>query len=294
VTVDWRVIVSAAIGLSISAGIVLAIEECWRMRRSGTLTRPALREMMLSLGALPPNLVISVLMTGCWTLIYARATSRIPWHLPMNAWTLMSAFVAADCCYYWEHRCAHRSRLLWKLYHAVHHGSSAFTVATAYRVSFINQFVAPIFYVPCLLAGFDPLLIVALQLLNIHYQAWVHTELIGRLGMLDRIFNTPANHRMHHDAALRPHGANFAGILSVWDRLFGTYVPPGPVHAYGIAGMRAPHDLLEMYAAPFRARDGVVFEASSQTPALDPRTLTRTRAGSPASSIPASRASQAR
>jgi sterol desaturase/sphingolipid hydroxylase (fatty acid hydroxylase superfamily) len=171
----------------------------------------------------------------------------------MNAWTLLSAFVAADCCYYWEHRCAHRSRLLWTLYHAVHHGSAAFTVATAYRVSFINQFAAPIFYLPCLLAGFDPVLIATLQILNIHYQAWVHTELIGRLGIIDRIFNTPANHRMHHSAASRRDGANFAGILSVWDRLFGTYAPPEPVHAYGIAGVTAPHNLLDMYAAPFRA-----------------------------------------
>ena len=251
-TVDWRLIVSAAIGLSMAAGLVLAVEECWWMRRSGTLTRPALREMMLSLSALPPNLVVSVLTTGWWVLIYTRAASWIPWRLPTNGWMLVSAFAAADCCYYWEHRCAHRSQLLWKLYHAVHHGSTAFTVATAYRVSFINQFVAPIFYLPCLLAGLDPLLVVTLQLLNIHYQAWVHTELIGRLGIIDRIFNTPSNHRMHHSAALRREGANFAGILSVWDRLFGTYVPPEPVHAYGIAGVPAPHNVLDMYAAPFR------------------------------------------
>ncbi len=222
------------------------------MRRRGTLTRPALREMLLSLSALPPNLAVSVLMTGWWALSYARVSAWVPWHLPMNPGTLLAALIVADCCYYWEHRCAHRSQLLWALYHAVHHGSPAFTVATAYRVSFVNQFVAPIFYLPCALAGFDPLLIATLQLLNIHYQAWVHTELIGRLGVIDRIFNTPANHRMHHSASVGQAGANFAGILSVWDRVFGTYRSPEPVQVYGIAGVSAPRGVLEMYTTPLR------------------------------------------
>jgi hypothetical protein len=53
--------VSAAIGLSISAGVVLAVEEWLWMKRTGRLTRPAVREMMLSLSALPPNLLVSVL-----------------------------------------------------------------------------------------------------------------------------------------------------------------------------------------------------------------------------------------
>ena len=103
------------------------------------------------------------------------------------------------------------------------------------------------------LAGLDPLLVAMLQVLNIHYQAWVHTEMIGPLGVIDRIFNTPANHRMHHSAALRRAGANFAGILSIWDRMFDTYVPPDPVLAYGTAGVPSPRSILDMYTAPFRA-----------------------------------------
>ena len=38
------------------------------------------------------------------------------------------------------------------LNHAVHHGSPDYTVATAYRLSLVNQFVAPLFYLPCVLA----------------------------------------------------------------------------------------------------------------------------------------------
>ena len=50
-----------------------------------------------------------------------------------------------------------------------------------------------------MLLGFQPLLVVGLQVLSIHYQAWVHTATIGRLPVLDGFLNTPANHRMHHD-----------------------------------------------------------------------------------------------
>eukprot|EP00662_Eupelagonemidae_sp_cell21_P003768 gene3768-65181_t len=56
--------------------------------------------------------------------------------------------------------------------------------------------------------------------LNMLYQFWIHTELCGRLGPLEYVLNTPFHHRMHH----RPPGnCNYAGVLIVWDRMFGTY-----------------------------------------------------------------------
>ena len=138
------------------------------------------------------------------------------------------------------------------MYHAVHHSSPDYTVATAYRVSFVNQLAAPLFYLPCVLAGFEPLLVVALQVFAIHYQAWVHTRAIGALPALDAIFNTPANHRMHHDAGCDARGVNFGGVLVIWDRLFGTYSTPRAVREFGIADSEAPRNWRELYTAPFR------------------------------------------
>ncbi len=88
------------------------------------------------------------------------------------------------------------------LYHAVHHSSPDYTVATAYRVSFVNQLVAPLFYLPCVLVGFEPLLVVGLQVFAIHYQAWVHTRAIGRLPLLDAVLQH-AGQSSH--APRRPH-----------------------------------------------------------------------------------------
>jgi sterol desaturase/sphingolipid hydroxylase (fatty acid hydroxylase superfamily) len=254
VTLDWRVVLSAAIGLSIAAGVVLAIEELFWLRRRGQLTRPALREMAMSLSTLPPNVIVSVAFAGAWVAVYSAASMLVPWRLPMNPATLLVAVLAADLCYYWEHRCAHRFALLWMAYHAVHHSSSGYTVATAYRVSFVNQLVAPAFYLPCIALGVEPLLVVGLQVLSIHYQAWVHTEMIGSLGVLDRVFNTPANHRMHHDAELSRGAVNLGGMLILWDRLFGTYAPARPVHQYGIAGAVPARSMLAMYSGPLGQR----------------------------------------
>jgi sterol desaturase/sphingolipid hydroxylase (fatty acid hydroxylase superfamily) len=83
------------------------------------------------------------------------------------------------------------------------------------------------------------------------YQAWVHTEMIGPMRWVDRFFNTPANHRVHHDAELS-RGVNLGGITIVWDRLFGTYVPARAVVRYGIGERQSPTSVLAVYSQPFR------------------------------------------
>jgi sterol desaturase/sphingolipid hydroxylase (fatty acid hydroxylase superfamily) len=263
---DWRAILSAAIGLSMAAGIVLAVEELFWMKSRGRLTRSALREMAMSLSTLPPNVVVSVVAGGWWVTIYAGASELVPWRMPMNAATLLLAVVVGDFCYYWEHRCAHRFSLLWAAYHAVHHSSSGYTVATAYRVSFVNQLIAPAFYLPCILLGIPPLLVVGLQVLSIHYQAWVHTEMIGPLGVLDSVFNTPANHRIHHDVESSRGAVNLGGILILWDRLFGTHAPVREVRQYGLSGTVPPGSVLSVYSLPLvEAIHGRTFQATPTT-----------------------------
>jgi hypothetical protein len=66
-------------------------------------------------------------------------------------------------------------------------------------------------------------MLVIVGLIDLLYQYWVHTELIGRLGMLDRILVTPSNHRVHHGQNDYCIDKNYGGILVLWDRLFGTF-----------------------------------------------------------------------
>jgi alkylglycerol monooxygenase len=61
--------------------------------------------------------------------------------------------------------------------------------------------------------------------ISLIYQFWVHTETIGKLGFLEWFMNTPSHHRVHHASNTRYLDRNHAGILIIWDRLFGTFEP---------------------------------------------------------------------
>lgn len=249
------VLLSAVVSPCLSAGAVTAAKEWFWLRDQGRLDAAARREMRLSLGMLPPNLVVSILMSGVWGALYMAGGQFAPWHLDSGPTAVLAVFILADLSYYWEHRCAHKVSLLWRLYHAAHHSSPAYTIATAYRVSFFNQLLAPAFYLPWVLLGFPPLLVLAGQLFCFHYQAWLHTEMIGTLGPLDRWFNTPANHRVHHGTAEAHRDRNFGAVLMLWDRLFGTWAPPTAVAAvvrYGIAGEASPRRVRDIYLNPWR------------------------------------------
>jgi sterol desaturase/sphingolipid hydroxylase (fatty acid hydroxylase superfamily) len=252
-----RLGLSCLIAAVITAGLLVARVE-WRwMRSRGELSRHAMRKMWFSLSALPPNVLVTVLMTPVWHSLYSQAASAAVANLPLNALTVVAALVLADFSYYWEHRCAHRLRWLWAAYHAFHHSADTYTVAVAYRVSFVSQFFAPAFYVPWVLLGIDPLVMLAMQLFVFHYQAWIHTELIGPLGGFDRWFNSPANHRVHHSRAAEHTLANLGGVTLVWDRLFGTYVgAPAAALVYGIGGEQAPKSVIAMYTRPWRRISG--------------------------------------
>ena len=83
------------------------------------------------------------------------------------------------------------------------------------------------------LIGFDPLqIIIAVQITAV-YQIWIHTQKIALLGILEKIINTPALHRVHHASNPNYIDKNFGGILIVWDRLFGTYQPETEAPIYG-------------------------------------------------------------
>ena len=154
-------------------------------------------------------------------------------HFPINGSTLILAVIIADFIYYWEHRTEHQIRFFWA-YHNVHHSSTDYNYTVASRLSWVETFWLWIFYIPLALLGFDPLLIFIAVQINTAYQTWIHTQKIGRLGILEKIINTPALHRVHHASNPQYIDKNFGGILMIWDRLFNTYQPEVEVPVYGL------------------------------------------------------------
>lgn len=243
---------SVLVGLAITAGLTFAVHEYVEARRKrqpmgGTNVR-------ISLSAIAPNVLIYLVIAPWWALVYQQVAALTSRSLPMTVATLALAFVACDLSYYVEHRVAHKVRILWRMYHGTHHTSDVYNIPLAYRVNFINQFFSPLFYIPWLLLGLHPLVVLGFQLFVFHYQAWIHTESIGQLGILDRLINTPGNHRMHHSSDPAHQAVNLGGVTMLWDHLFRTYCPPQSYVSYGIANVPPTKTYLGIYLDPWRNR----------------------------------------
>ena len=82
------------------------------------------------------------------------------------------------------------------------------------------------FWLPLPLLGFPVWMVLLAQAWSLIYQFWIHTERIKRLPRwFEAVFNTPSHHRVHHGMNHQYLDKNYAGILIIWDRLFGTYEP---------------------------------------------------------------------
>lgn len=173
-------------------------------------------------------LVFSTVVYGYFTIY-----EYIPWKMPDTGATFLLVLIMADFVYYVEHFCMHKVRLFW-LAHSVHHSSKVFNTATAFRFSLFDPIISATFHLPLLLLGFNPIYIFAAEILIQAYQFWIHNEMIGKLGPVEWIFNTPSHHRVHHGSNAQYIDKNFGGILIVWDRLFGTFAKEEKLPKYGI------------------------------------------------------------
>lgn len=192
-------------------------------------------EIMVNLFTLLPYTLIQfVVFAGAYACYVFISSHFISWRIDNSLFALVAVVLIADFFYYWEHRLAHKVRLLW-VQHAVHHSSRQMNVSTASRTGPFEGVWAMLISAPILFLGFTPELLVFGMFVVISYQAWIHTELIKSLGPLELFLNTPAAHRVHHGNAPEYQDKNFGGVLIIWDRLFGTYQAETVLPEYGLA-----------------------------------------------------------
>ncbi len=198
--------------------------EAWIARRKGKKIYDipdAITSLQLGiLNQVSGLFLLKLLWVGIYVAAYEkfRATA-----LPIDsAWVWIGALIAYDFCAYWAHRMDLEVNILWAT-HVVHHTSEYYNLSTALRQSSTGAFLHWIFYLPLAVAGVPPVVFFTVSLVDLLYQYWVHTELIGRLGWMERVFVTPSNHRVHHGQNAYCIDKNYGGVLIVWDRLFGTF-----------------------------------------------------------------------
>ncbi len=178
-----------------------------------------------SLGVFVGNVIIgAITKIAVIVPVYLWFWSLAPIKLPIDDWRVWAlGFVAVEFVYYWEHRFSHTIRWLWAT-HAVHHSSEKLSLPSAVRLGWTGALSGGwLLFAPLVLVGFHPIMIAALFAFNLRYQFLLHTELVGKLGPLEWIFNTPSHHRVHHASNREYLDKNFGGVLIIFDRMFGTF-----------------------------------------------------------------------
>ncbi|CCH53773.1 fatty acid hydroxylase [Fibrisoma limi BUZ 3] len=188
--------------------------------------------LAMGIGNVVIGIVGKVVVFGAFSLVYQFRLFTVDM-TQWWAWVLL--FFADDFSYYWFHRISHGSRYFWAS-HVVHHSSQKYNLGTALRQTWTGNLSGSfIFWIWLPLLGFHPAAIMTMQAISLLYQFWIHTEFIHRLpAPIEFIFNTPSHHRVHHATNLDYLDKNHAGILIIWDRLFGTFQREDERPVYGL------------------------------------------------------------
>jgi len=163
----------------------------------------ALGYILASLGL---GVLITLVLYPVWKLTPLRWSMDRWWH-----WVVL--FVVNDFFFYWSHRASHKYRFMWAS-HWVHHNSGKLNLSTGMRNSWVGAAIDWVFFVPVVALGFPPLYLAALVPVASGWDYMTHTPYIGKLPVLDFIFNTPSNHRVHHATNPRYLDKNLGGLMA--------------------------------------------------------------------------------
>jgi sterol desaturase/sphingolipid hydroxylase (fatty acid hydroxylase superfamily) len=212
-------LINQAIPFFVAFVLLEVVLTAWR-RIPTYQAKDALSSIAMGLGNVAVGLLSKGLILGAYVIVYQYRffTLENTWYM----WLLL--FLGDDLSYYWYHRSAHNIRYFWAS-HVVHHSSQNYNLATALRQTWTGGITGSfIFYLWLPLLGFNPLAILFMHSISLLYQFWIHTELIDRMpAWFEFIFNTPSHHRVHHSSDAKYLDRNHAGILIIWDRMFGTF-----------------------------------------------------------------------
>jgi sterol desaturase/sphingolipid hydroxylase (fatty acid hydroxylase superfamily) len=218
--------------LTIFIGI-LAIMIVWELlapRRSILLSRWQRWTANFSLSILSMILMrLTIASAAIWA---ANTANEHQWgifnliHLPY-ALSFVFSLILLDLAIYWQHRASHQWAWLWRL-HKVHHTDLDFDVTTAVRFHPIEIFISMCYKVICILIiGVNPAAVILFEIILSSCALFNHSniKIPPTIDKVIRLFLvTPDMHRIHHSAIQSETNSNYGFSLSIWDRLFNSYI----------------------------------------------------------------------
>jgi sterol desaturase/sphingolipid hydroxylase (fatty acid hydroxylase superfamily) len=208
-------------------------------------------------GRWPANIGLGVLNGALFSLLPATTVWTSQWAESQGAgllhwisapiWSAVLATVAIrSLAQYAFHRLAHCIPALWSV-HRVHHSDRHLDATTGLRFHPLEMLAASLFMAAvALMGGLLPLALVVYEIAEIIVGIFTHTSLELPRGIerrLSAMFITPALHRLHHSDDWAEADTNYGALLSLWDRIFGTF-RPGPLRppaepGFGVEGVSA-------------------------------------------------------
>jgi sterol desaturase/sphingolipid hydroxylase (fatty acid hydroxylase superfamily) len=182
-------------------------------------------DTLCTIGLLAGNIIVAFSIKGLILAfhfyLYQFKVFELASILPLWAmWAL--TFIMIDLVFYIYHRMSHRVRFLWAI-HLSHHSSEQMNFAVSFRQAWFGPLSKIPFFMVLPLLGFDPTIIAVAGVISTLWGIVGHTQMIGKMGFVEWVFNTPSHHRVHHGSNKQYIDKNYGNLLIIWDRLFGTF-----------------------------------------------------------------------
>lgn len=188
---------------------------------------------------------------------------------------IVLALVVLDFAIWLQHLLSHKMPMLWRL-HQVHHADRDIDVTTAIRFHPIEIAFSMLWKIGWVfLLGPAAWAVILFEVILNAGALFSHAnlKLPSRLDAQLRLaIVTPDMHRVHHSILRREHDSNYGFNLSVWDRIFGTYIDqPEKGHENMTIGLASYQD-----AAPSRLMWSIALPLKPlPEPPQQPQTLAR-------------------
>jgi sterol desaturase/sphingolipid hydroxylase (fatty acid hydroxylase superfamily) len=199
-------------------------------RRNLSVSKPL--RWLNNLGLFALNSVVLRLLFPAAAVGIALAVAEMGWGL-FNLLTLpfwlevIAAVLLLDLAIYLQHILMHRVSLLWRL-HRVHHADLDIDLTTGSRFHTIEIIVSMLIKgVVILLLGPALIAVLVFEVLLNGMAIFNHAN-VSLPSAVERVVRyllvTPDMHRVHHSTVKRETNSNYGFNLSVWDRIFSTYI----------------------------------------------------------------------
>lgn len=199
--------------LALAAGLLVPLEQLFARERVTTSWRSIARDLAWLIAcAVALNLLVAPLLA-----LFAGDDNN------SSAWRLALAFVGAELGAYVSHRLMHTVPWLWR-FHAVHHVDEPLTWTKAWRQHPVDVVIHSVLVaLPAIALDVSLIEFGSILLVRRLWTGFVHANVRFRFGVLEHVIATPAFHHAHHSNDPARFNSNYAGLLPIVDRMFGTW-----------------------------------------------------------------------